>query len=246
MYSIRSIIPVTVLVAGVATAAAVCFAHGTCVRGNGNIKTEERTVAQFTGVEIGGFGVLRVHHGDKPVVRITTDENLLPLIESNVHGGVLHLGIDDDDDRTIRGMTKLEIDVTTAALESLDLSGAVKASVDRFAGDRIQIENSGAVKLDAELQYKTIELDLSGGGEVALRGSASDVHIDGSGATRITASGLQARSIEADFSGAARADLRASESLDLDVSGAGHVRYWGNPRVTQDVSGAVKIERAGD
>lgn len=228
-----------------AAAAAACSdARATPYRGNGVIKTEERSVAAFTGISLGGAATLHVHRGDKRLVRITTDENLLSHVHVEVEGGELQLGFDED--CSIRGVTKLEIDVTTPALDALELSGAVKATVDRFAGDRLRIENSGAVKLDAALDYKTLDLDLSGGGEIALKGTAGEVHIDGSGATRIAAAGLAAKSMQAEFSGAAQADLRASENLDIDVSGAGHVRYFGNPKLTKDVSGVATIERAGD
>lgn len=243
MSSSRSIIVFAPLLL-LSSLTACTSARATPLRGNGVIKTEERSVAAFIGVSFGGAATLRVRRGDKPLVRITTDENLLSRFETDVEGGVLTLGFDGE--RGIRGVTKLEVEVTTAALEHLELSGAVKATIDRFAGERLQIEGSGAVKLDAALDYKTLDLDLSGGGEVALKGSADEVHIDGSGATHIAAAGLAARSVAADFSGAADADLRASESLDIEVSGAGRVRYFGNPRVTKEVSGAATVERAGD
>lgn len=209
-----------------------------------DVRTDEQQLPPFHGISAGGDIILRVHRGERPMVRITADACTIARFEPEVDDGVLELGFDGD--WSWRRARRPEIDVTTAALDQLDLSGVVRASVDRFGGDDLDIDSSGAVSIDAALDYKTVDLDVSGGGEVTLKGSADTLRLDVSGAPRIAAAGFAARTIEADLSGAARAELRASCELHLDASGACHVRYFGNPHLVQDTSGAVRIERAGD
>jgi hypothetical protein len=36
------------------------------------------------------------------------------------------------------------------------------------------------------------------------------------------------------------------DTLDVEISGAGNVEYFGNPEVTRDISGAGKVTSRGD
>jgi hypothetical protein len=55
------------------------------VRGNGHIKTDDRTISAFTEIDAGGAFEIEWQSGS-PALHITTDENLLSYIESNVSG----------------------------------------------------------------------------------------------------------------------------------------------------------------
>src|SRR5204862_1839680 len=60
------------------------------IRGNRQIKTEERTIAAFTEIDAGGAFIIEWESGS-PALRITTDENLLSYVESDVSGDTLRL-----------------------------------------------------------------------------------------------------------------------------------------------------------
>ena len=77
-----------VLLVGCVVVVAGCHLPG--VRGNGQIKTEERQVAAFSNVDTSGSFEIEWQNGS-PAFRITTDENLLPYIENNVSDDTLHL-----------------------------------------------------------------------------------------------------------------------------------------------------------
>src|SRR5215471_17541894 len=64
------------------------------VRGNGHIKTEDRTISAFTEIDAGGAFVIEWQSGP-PALSITTDENLLSYIESEVSGDTLQLRTHD-------------------------------------------------------------------------------------------------------------------------------------------------------
>src|SRR5437764_8316121 len=60
------------------------------IRGNGQIKTEERPITALANLDVGGAFEIEWQNGS-PALRITTDENLLPYIENNVSDDTLHL-----------------------------------------------------------------------------------------------------------------------------------------------------------
>lgn len=65
-------------------ASAAVFAD--IVLGNGQVQTENRAVAAFSRVAVGGSGTLRVHRGPCKV-EVTSDSNILGLITTEVSGG---------------------------------------------------------------------------------------------------------------------------------------------------------------
>src|SRR5438046_10136484 len=77
-----------VLLAGCVVLVVGCHLPG--IRGNGQIKTEERPITAFANLDAGGAFEIEWQNGS-PALRITTDENLLPYIENDVSDGTLHL-----------------------------------------------------------------------------------------------------------------------------------------------------------
>ena len=70
-----------VLLAGYVVLVVGCHLPG--IRGNGQIKTEERPIATFVNLDASGAFEIEWQNGP-PAVRVTTDENLLPYVENNV------------------------------------------------------------------------------------------------------------------------------------------------------------------
>src|SRR3990170_1788862 len=66
------------------------FIGGERIKGNGNIRTEERTVKSFNEVEVHGAIKLYVSQGDLKPVKIEADENLMQYVV-----------VDQDGDRII-------------------------------------------------------------------------------------------------------------------------------------------------
>ena len=64
--------------------------HWVGVRGNGHLKTDQRTISAFATVDVSGAFTIEWRDG-APALSITTDENLLPYIDNQVSGDTLHL-----------------------------------------------------------------------------------------------------------------------------------------------------------
>jgi hypothetical protein len=68
---------------------------------------------------------------------------------------------------------------------------------------------------------------------------------DVQGASHYQAGDLQSAETYIEISGASDAELRADETLQVNGSGASHVRYYGSPEVSQQLNGASDLERLG-
>ncbi len=184
-------------------------------RGSGKLKSEARTLPPFTELDVGGAFELDVSVGERQSVELTSDENLLPLIETKVSGGKLTLGSQRPIDPT-----RLFFKAVVKDLSALDCSGAVRGTVTALKNARLGVH-------------------LSGAGSLTLQGKTGALSLGISGAGKVTARELEAEEVKVSVSGAAGVEVFASRALDVTLSGAGKVAYWGDPKeVKRQISGA--------
>jgi len=206
-------------------AACVALVAGGChwvgIRGNGHIKTDERPVSAFANIDLRGAFTIEWQSGP-PSLRITTDENLLRYINSNVSGETLHL------------RTREQIRPSHAA----DGVHVVISSPTR-AGAR----TTGAVKLDAkQLSGPQFAIESRGASRVSLEGNIDELLVDMTGASELSASKLQTKVSEISTTGAANAEIAVAEKLKVAITGAGKITYSGNPpTIEKHISGAGSI-----
>ncbi len=63
------------------------------VNGSGTITTQERTVSDFSKVELQSIGNLTIKQGDSESLTVKADDNLLPYITTDVSGDTLVIGM---------------------------------------------------------------------------------------------------------------------------------------------------------
>jgi hypothetical protein len=190
--------------------------------GSGVEQREEREVAAFTEIEVGGIFEVRVEIGPQTRIEVVGDDNIVPKVTTDVEGGILRVASEANLSPK-RGILVL---IETPQLDRVDSSGASKIQVEGLKGTRFQLEGSGTTDVSLTGTVDTLELEISGTGAV-------------------DAFGLRARHVDVDSSGAGRADVQATDTLSADISGAASVRYRGNPsQVRKSVTGAGSIEPA--
>src|SRR6266550_973758 len=109
------------------------------IRGNGRIKTEDRTISAFTEIDTGGAFEIEWQSGS-PALRITTDENLLSYVESDVSGDALHLRTHDQ----IWPTHGIKVVISSPTRAAVRIRGAVKLTAKQLTGPKFDLEASGA------------------------------------------------------------------------------------------------------
>jgi hypothetical protein len=190
------------------------------IKGSGVVKTETRPVGKFTAIEL-EYGRLTIEQTGTESLTVTADDNILPLLTTDVKGGTLTLSVVNGTNYS--GAEPVYV-VTVAALRSVELdgSGEIQAS-----------------KLDGE----TLSVAISGSGSAKLAGRATELTLSIEGSGSIDATQLRAKRAKAEISGSGSLTVNASDELDADISGAGTIWYLGSPKVKSDVSGSGSIER---
>jgi hypothetical protein len=208
-------IPIVLLAACVVV---VVGCHLPGIRGNGQIKTEERQVSAFANLDAGGAFEIEWENGS-PALRITTDENLLPYIENNVSDDTLRLRTRDH----IWPTHGIKIVISSPTRTGGRTRGAVKLTVTQLSGPTFALESKGA-------------------SEVTLSGNVDRLLVDMTGASQLAAAGLQTRTAEISTTGAGDSEVAVTDTLNVAITGAGKVTYSGNPAtIKKQITGAGSI-----
>lgn len=125
----------------------------------------------------------------------------------------------------------------------MELNGASQLK-GAICAELFKIEASGASNIESYIEANEVDFEVSGVSNINLKGKAGKVNYEASGASNISAKNLHANACTIECSGASAAEIYASESLDIDVSGMSHVSYSGQPKqLNENSSGMSVIER---
>src|SRR5437016_7017936 len=150
----------------------VAGCRGIGIRGNGNIKTDERMISAFANIDASGAFTIEWQNG-APTLRITTDENLLPYIDNHISGDTLRLRTHEQ----IWPTHGIKVVIASPTRAGAKLSGAVKLIANQIAGPKFAVGSTGAT-------------------QVTLDGSVDELLADMTGASELNASGLQTKTSE--------------------------------------------------
>ncbi|MHC1773773.1 MAG: head GIN domain-containing protein [Lentimicrobium sp.] len=204
---------------------------------------QERTVKNFNKFEVsGGFKVILTQGSTEKLV-IDADDDVLPKIITEVKAGTLIIRLENN--THISNGKDLIAELTFINLDEIELSGAVNITGTnpmKFAN--LEIDGSGATKINLDLSATKLEIDFSGASEITLKGNAPEFDADLSGASSIEASEFLTRKCSIDCSGASDARVNVTESLSVEGSGASKISYTGNPaNLDTELSGSSKINK---
>ena len=217
---------------------------GKRIRGNGNTKTEERTVSSFKNVEVSGAFNVFVSQGALAPVKIEGDENLLGYIEVLQEGDRIIV-------RTRHGFNlspsaEINIYVTAPVYSDIDVSGAcnITGQTKINNSEDLALHVSGAGNIKMEVDAPSLKAEVSGSGAIDLKGQTKDVDLEITGAGHAHCFDLLSENTKVDITGAGDAEVYASVKLDADLTGAGSVKYKGNAsNVNQHVGGAGSVRK---
>lgn len=212
---------VTLATLSILFAGSSCRYIGKGVRGSGNRRTEKRELAAFKSVEAAGAFEVNVVCQQTQSFEIEGDDNLLPIIKTDVSDGALRI----HSDTQYNASRPITIRISIPDLEKYSSAGAGDIHISGIKNEQLVLSNTGAANIEASGQTKFVDLSSSGAGN-------------------IEAAKLTAERAKVSVSGAASVDVYASQQLDVSLSGIGSVTYSGNPPVVnKSVSGIGSVSK---
>ncbi|WP_212005816.1 head GIN domain-containing protein [Chitinophaga sp. HK235] len=212
------------------------------IRGNGNIKTENRTAGNFTDISTSGVYRVVVQQGSSNSIKVEAEENLLPYIKTEVSHGELE--ITTGDNVNLNPTKDMVVYVTLQDVKKLTASGASSfKGVGTLKSKNLTLSFSGAAHADLDLNIGELEVGLSGASKVMLKGKCNKGEYMISGAANADALDLQTEQAEVGVSGSGEASVQVDKKLNANASGTGRVKYKGEPSITQSVSGMGRVRK---
>ena len=220
------------------TAGCIIVMNGKSVQGSGNIITQEREVSEFSKVHLKGSMKVLLIPGEKQSLEIKTDDNIMPLIETDVSGKKLTISHGKHHLRP----TEFEVFITVNNLAGVTISGSGDVrGKSRFVTDAFYAEISGSGNIDLEVETGMLDTKISGSGAIHLSGRAKEYTVSISGSGEINAFDVQAKNVSVKISGSGDCRVHASELLDAKISGSGDVYYKGRPQINTKISGSGSL-----
>jgi putative autotransporter adhesin-like protein len=186
------------------------------VKGSGIMKTEKRSLAPFNSLEVSCHGSIQAHTQGQEGLEISGDENIIPLITTEVNNGILYIR----SSKEYNSRDKLVITVSAPDLKKFVFSGAGEADLSNVNNDRVEIILTGAGSLTASGETKEADITLSGAGSV-------------------DAKNLHAVNAKVNSTGVGSIELYVTGQLDAKASGIGEINYYGNPKIVNRQAGAL-------
>ena len=205
--------------AGVLMLLPVMLAAG-CTVGSGKMTTETRDVTGFDEIVLLGSGDVIVTVTGTESLEIDAEDNVLPLLTSDVVDGRLELGVTESI-TTTRGITYT---ITAAQLVGVTISGSGDVS-----GSDIDSDSFGAA--------------IEGSGHIDLTGTSTDltVRIEGSG--DFDGRDLVSATGTVTIDGSGDVLVNVTDNLTVTINGSGDVEYIGDPVLNQTINGSGDVSR---
>lgn len=204
--------------------------------GNKNVVSQERTVENFNGINVGGAFVVFFTQKNEVTLKVEADENLMDAITTKVKGDHLHISSSG-----LRNATKLNIYVTAPELNYINVSGAARfEGQNTLSAANLELIASGASEVNLDLEADELIVDASGASDVKIGGTVNTSFISASGASDVKARDLQSGTSTAEASGASNISVNSNQKVFKKTSGAGDVKVFGDPAIEVYEGGAVK------
>ena len=230
------------------------------VKGSGVSVTESRELDAFHKIDLACAGDVEVSIGSPQAVVVTGDDNIVPLITTELSEGRLII----ECEKRYRSKMGIKIKVVVAKLDELVISGSGDIKAGAIEGDSFtgSISGSGSLKLDSfsgltchtrvggsgnieigKLEGEELTAKVSGSGNLKISGQVTKLEAGIGGSGNVNLSGLTSQTAVAKISGSGNIQVRAEESLEAGISGSGKITQYGKAKPDAKVSGSGSVRQ---
>lgn len=208
---------------------------------------ELAALGDFNRIELAASGEMTIIQAGSPSITIDASQRDLRRLRVYVKNKTLTIEHRNDwlnrlspSDEPIRYI------VNVNRLEALSLIGIASLEMDGLAADAftLSVNGLGNIALD-DMDVERLQVDLAGDGEATLTGVAVDQALSISGMGKYDAGNLRSETARVQSSGNSAVILWVTLALDAEITGSGHLSYYGNPTVSKRLSGIGGIEHLG-
>ena len=222
------------------------------------VVSEVRNVASFETIDVSGRFLVMLYPGTKPEVTVVAADEYIADVETVVENGVLKINmLDLTDNKNVSIVDGLKTKYNDYLIrQPIEIHIAVTNVTKIFVNGVTTLETESMLKLqnlyininDASKANLNIEIDngfmaaLSGASKMDIYGKAENADISVSGASSFEGKDFKTHNAKMTLSGASRANIHVTESLDAELKGATKLVCSGSPKnIRQNASRGSSI-----
>lgn len=211
---------------------------------------------EFKSIYVNSNYTVYLKQTNKQEVNVEALTEIYELTTIKVENGVLMINVERKpdapnksiwakiDDIKLKPTMKLMVSVKNVSELQVNGSGKI-ISENSIASDYLSLGVAGSGTIDLDIKGNNLKTEVSGSGNVALKGyaTANDISMSGSGS--VTAFSCELESAKVKMSGSGSCELTVSNSLEATVLGSGVLKHKGNTKnLTKKVYGSGSVDRA--
>ena len=209
-----------------------------CEEGFGPQVTRELFVPEFSNVALTISADLILAEGPDPFVEAKGEENIIDLIERDVHNDTWEIEFE----RCVRNHDHLQIFATMPFFEEIVLSGSGDInSANTLTNTNFDLVLTGSGEIDLDLETFQTDAVISGSGDIELTGISDDLDLTISGSGDFDSFGLESKTASIQITGSGSVELTVTETLNVVISGSGSVFFKGNPQLNVTITGSGQV-----
>ncbi len=209
----------------------------------------------FKSIYVNSNYTVMLKQTNKQEVTVEALTEIFEASEIKVENGVLMVNVERKPENPnksiwakiddIKMSPTMKIYVSMKNVTELQVNGGGKIlSENSIASDYITLGVSGAGTMDVDLKGNTVKGDLSGSGNLTLRGYATSLDVILSGSGNLKGYDCPVETGKIKVSGSGSAELNVTNSLEAYVHGSGNIKHKGNTKtLTKKVFGSGTVER---
>ncbi len=210
------------------------------IGGNGIVTEKLYKVEGFHSLSLKGAFEVHLLPSDSYMVKIIADSNLIPEIAIEVNDSILEVY----PQKNIIRSKELKLYIASSNIKYISLSGASEVVCDTsLTLSNLTLSISGTGKISLRTFINTLNINISGGAEIVLKGEGKNLSSSITGVGRIDAQYFPVENANIEISGYGHTIVNASNQLNINISGYGKIFYLGDPIIKQNITGSAKIRQ---
>ncbi len=218
------------------------------IQGSGKVVSESRPVSGFTHIIINGGGEATITQGSSESLSIAAEDNILPLITSQVVDGTLTLELKTQGSSTSLTINRpIKYTITVTDLSAFDRNGSGNTTIGdiQTASLALTAQGAGSITL-ASLQANQLSVENEGTGDISINaGKIGSLSLSLYGAGAFSAANLESQNAQVWLTGSGSAKLWVDQTLQVTDTGSGNVSYFGSPVITMNITGSGTLDSLG-
>jgi phage shock protein PspC (stress-responsive transcriptional regulator) len=184
----------------------------------------------FDALDVSDFFKIDIVQNDEFEVIVKSEHDVLDRVNLSMENNSLKLRMDASYQDWMKKMERVVVYISMPELSSVIISGASEARISGFDESDLYVELSGAAFADMDVNVQDLQIHMDGATKMELSGNGNDLRLKATGASSFKGFEYTVRNGSVESAGVATVRINAVEELELEMSGASHVRYMGSPR----------------